>query len=33
MLAGEEVLKRYQVVILEAAVEDMLWLKLNEKKE
>lgn len=33
MLAGEEVLKHYQIEILEAEVEDMLWVKLNEEKE
>ena len=33
MLAREEGLKHYQVKILEAEVEDMLWVKLNEEKE
>ena len=33
VLIREEVLKRYQVEILEADVEDMLWMKMNQGKE
>ena len=33
MLIREEVLKHYQVEILEAEIEDMLWVKLNQGEE
>ena len=33
VLIREEVLKHYQVEILEAEIEDMLWVKLNQGEE
>ena len=33
VLIREEVLKHYQVEILEAKIEDMLWVTLNEGEE
>ena len=33
VLIREEVLKHYQVEILEAKIEDMLWVKLNQGEE